>query len=132
NVGQYYAPLASLSLGASSAMGWIRPARHGYKFTANPFVIYGALGTAITYARHLAAERYGASDHHFLPYRIGRLAVLAALDGASYRSHAQLRSCEPEAIAFDIDVVDESEQLVLRIEEIVLRRVAQAKLLPAR
>ncbi|GAB3327980.1 hypothetical protein GCM10027565_16000 [Bordetella tumulicola] len=132
NTGQYYAPLQSLRFGASSAQGEIQVADHGFGFMANPFVIYGALGTVINYGVHLAAQRYGASDDQFLPYRIGKLSVMGSLDGALYRSHAVLRSGDPDAFEFDVEVVDQLGNPVLTLASVVLRRVPRAKLAPPR
>ncbi|RSZ60416.1 SDR family NAD(P)-dependent oxidoreductase [Massilia atriviolacea] len=125
NAGTYYAPLQSLRFGESAALGIIKVARHDFVFTANPFALYGALCTVINYGAHLAAQRFGASDDQFLPYRIGRMAVHGELDGVDYRCYAQVRSIEHDAIEFDVEMVDRAGKVVVVIDAISLRRVAR-------
>ncbi|HEX8611501.1 MAG TPA: SDR family NAD(P)-dependent oxidoreductase [Telluria sp.] len=125
NAGTYYAPLQSLRFGESAALGLIKVAHHGFAFTANPFALYGALCTVINYGGHLAAQRFGASDDQFLPYRIGQITVQGALDGVDYRCYAQVRNIEHDAIEFYVEMVDRAGKAVVVIDAISLRRVAR-------
>ena len=68
------------------------------------------------------------SDDQFLPYRIGRIAVLGPLDDRDYRCRAQVRAFERDSVAFDFEIVDRSDRPVLVVEAIQLRRVARQTL----
>ncbi|MDQ1829159.1 SDR family NAD(P)-dependent oxidoreductase [Massilia scottii] len=125
NAGTYYSPLQSLRFGESAALGLIKVARHDFAFTANPFALYGALCTVINYGAHLAAQRFGASDDQFLPYRIGQIAVSGPLNGLDYRCYAEVRNIERDAIEFYVEMVDGAGKAVVVIDAISLRRVAR-------
>ncbi|SAL32903.1 thiotemplate mechanism natural product synthetase [Caballeronia udeis] len=123
NVGIYYAPLQTLSFGASAAHGDIRIREHGFTFLVSPFALYGGLCTVINYAAHLATKHYGVSDDQFLPHRIGELAVSGALDAREYRCYAEIRALERDAIEFYFEIVDAAGLAVLVVDTITLRRV---------
>ncbi len=128
NTGTCYAPLQSLHFGQSAALGIIRVARHEWGFVANPFALYGGLCTAINYGGWLAARHHGAGDDQFLPYRVGRIAFVGAMDGADFRCCVRLRSIERDSVELDVDIVDSTGRLVVAMDSLVLRRVARATL----
>ncbi len=125
NAGTYYAPLRSLRLGETRALGEIAIAAHDFAFVANPLALYGGLCTAINFAAHLSARHFGASDDQFLPYRIGTVAVHGALDGREYLCRAEARSIERDAIEFAFVLVEAngSDRIAATVDGLVLRRV---------
>ncbi|QGZ37636.1 acyl transferase domain-containing protein [Pseudoduganella flava] len=125
NAGTCYAPLRALRFGTSQATGEIHVAEHPYRFATNPFVLYGAVCTAINYGRWLAARQYGVSNDQFLPVRIGRVTPLRELAGADYRCHAALRRLERDVVECYVEIVDAEGALVAVFDTLELRRVAQ-------
>ena len=126
NAGKYYAPLTSLQLGASAALGQIGVARHSFSFCANPFVLYGGLCTAINFAAHVAGQRFGATDDQFLPFRMSQVALAGALDGADYTCYAELRTLERDTVEIYFEIVDAAGRPVVVVDSIGLRRVARS------
>lgn len=125
NTGIYYAPLQALRFGETAAIGLIKVPDHAFEFLVSPFVLYGGLCTVINFGAYLAGKQDRLGNDQFLPYRIGRIRALGSLNGTDYRCYARVKKLERESIEFDFEILDGSEQPVLTIDTIGLRRVAK-------
>ncbi len=128
NAGTWYAPLQQIRFGDDRAEGRIRIAGHALRFVAEPFALYGALCTAINHANWRAAREHGASDDQFLPARIERFAMLAAITGRDFTARVALREADHDRMRFDIALVNDGGREVAIMEGVLLQRVARATL----
>ena len=127
NAGVYYAPLRSLRMGETRALGEIVIAEHDFAFVANPLALYGGLCTAINFAAHLSARDFGVSDDQFLPYRIGMVAVHGDLSSREYLCRAEARSIKRDVIEFAFVLIEangaDAGRVAVTVEGLELRRV---------
>ena len=122
-IGPFYRTMDGLRVQAGVSVSRIEPSQEGRawepRFLLQPPIVNGLLMTALSTAIHLSGDPASV----YVPVGARRVDMPGDVDGAPHTAVARLLSNDGEAMAFDMDLLDASGQIVFAIHELRVRRL---------
>ncbi|QAT84742.1 polyketide synthase [Corallococcus coralloides] len=122
-IGPFYRTMDALRVQPGVSVSRIAPSPEGRpwepRFLLQPPIVNGLLMTALSSAIHLSGDPASV----YVPVGARRVDLPGDVDGAPHTAVARLLSNDGEAMAFDMDLLDASAQVVLAIHELRVRRI---------
>ncbi|MCB0214384.1 MAG: polyketide synthase dehydratase domain-containing protein, partial [Anaerolineae bacterium] len=131
-IGDFFRSLQEVYLTEDQAVGVLRLAEAAQasrpQFLLNPSIVDGLLGSAVCLAEYILSVTTGKRerDYTFIPIYIDKVHIAQRLVDEVYFSHVKLVKQAETFIRFDVALIDQQGQVVLRLDGLDEKRISLA------